>query len=89
MRDEKASRKMAEDGQRGLHIQEIHIKVNKPVKSITTSILGPKIPVDYLILTNFILIFKFIKIIHNIFSKLSSYVLIIQLLINQYIKIYN
>ena len=34
MRDEKSTRKMAEDGQRGLHIQEIHIKINKPVKSL-------------------------------------------------------
>ena len=25
---------MAEDGQKGLHIQEIHIKINKPVKSL-------------------------------------------------------
>ena len=39
MRDEKATRKMAEDGQRGLHIQIIHIKINKPVKSLNNFII--------------------------------------------------
>ena len=29
---------MAEDGQRGLHIQIIHIKINKPVKSLNNFI---------------------------------------------------
>ena len=39
MRDEKATRKMAEDGQRGLHIQKIHIKINMPVKSLNNFII--------------------------------------------------
>ena len=34
MRDEKAARKMSKDGQRGLHIKVIFIKINKPVKSL-------------------------------------------------------
>ena len=34
MRDEKAARKMAEDGQRGLLFKEIFIKINNPVKSL-------------------------------------------------------